>query len=337
MTPQVKSRRKSLSFGHPLDRVASIVMLLVSVVIAIMLIVGSQALPQVRSFSWQGTPVKAEDVAFMLTFSQPMVPTSVEDNLVIEPPLDGKVSWAGRRMAYTLNAPAPYGERFEISLPTAQALNGQEGFEAFEADFKTRDRILAYIGASGDEAGRLVLFNLTQKEKTILTGADQTVLDFEPYPDRDRILYSAVDSDVPTDRIASAQLYTVATGIARDMAAPAWQFWRKEQPAEAGGVELILDNRKFQNLKFDLAPNGETIVVYRVNQETPSNAGPWVVQPGEDPRKLKTEPGGDFKIAPDSTSLLFQQGRGTAVIDLFPAEEETQPDSLLLDFLPEYG
>lgn len=311
--------------------------MLMSLAIAAMLILGSQALPKVKSFSWQDQPVKAEDVAFMLTFTQPMVPASVEENLVIEPPLDGKVSWAGRRMAYTLNAPAPYGENFEISLPTAEALSGQDGFEAFETDFKTRDRTLAYIGASGEDAGRLILFNLTQQEKTILTEPGQTVLNFEPYPERDRILYSAVDSEVTTDRIASAQLYTVTTGISREDTAPAWQFWQKEQPAEAGIVELVLDNRDFQNLKFDLAPNGETIVVYRVNYEKPSDAGPWVLKPGEAPRKMKTEPGGDFKIAPDSTSLLFQQGRGTAVIDLDPTETVAESDSLLLDFLPEYG
>ncbi|MGB5917058.1 MAG: hypothetical protein WBG63_19495, partial [Phormidesmis sp.] len=109
---------------HPLDRAASTVIVLLSLVIVAMLLLGSQALPSVRTFSWQGQRVKANDVAFVLTFNQPVVPESVEENLVIEPVLFGKVSWAGRRMAYTLDAPAPYGESYKLTLPKAQALSG---------------------------------------------------------------------------------------------------------------------------------------------------------------------------------------------------------------------
>ncbi len=326
---------------QPLDRVAPLVMFGLTVVIVAMLIFGSQALPRVRNFSWQNQPVKADDVAFLLTFTQPMEPDSVEQNLNIEPKLSGKFSWAGRRMAYTLDAPAPYGETFKLSLPTAEALSGPTGFEAFEGTFRSRDRAFVYIGVGGEETDRLVLFNLTKKEKTLLTAANQTVLDFQPYPGRDRILYSAVDSAVTSDRLASAQLYTVTTGLDSTAQSPAWQFWRKntlpEAETEAGITELILDNSEFQNLKFDLSADGETIVVQRVSQENPSNFGPWVIRAGEDPRKLKTEPGGDFKIAPDSVSLLLQQGRGTAVIDLEPETTAAESEALLLDFLPEYG
>lgn len=323
--------------SQPLDRVAPAVMGICSLIIVAMLLLGSQALPQVRAFSWQNEPVKATDVAFLLTFTQPMQPKSVEKNLVIEPALPGKISWAGRRMAYTLEAPAPYGESFQVSLPEAQSLHGREGFEPFDTTFQTRDRAFAYIGAEGETEGRLVLFNLTKKEKTILTSADQTVLDFQPYPQRDRILFSAVNSSITNDQIAGAQLYSVTTGLANLSTQPAWQFWKSKDPVEAGLTELVLDNRDFQNLKFDLAPNGETLVVQRVAQNNPSNYGPWVVQPGQPPRKIKTEPGGDFKIAPDSVSLLLQQGQGTAVINLAPEVDTEQPDSLLLDFLPEYG
>ncbi len=322
---------------QPLDRAASIAMVLLSLIIVAMLILGSQALPSVRTFSWQDRQVKADDVAFMLTFKQPMVAESVEENLVIDPMLFGKVSWAGRRMAYTLDAPAPYGESFKISLLQAEALSGQKGFEPFESEFRAPDRAFAYIGAEGEEANRLVLFNLTEKKKTLLTSAGQTVLDFQPYPDRDRILFSAVDAGINTDRIANAQLYTVTTGLGPVSTPPLWQFWRKEVTVKAGEVDIVLKNEDFQNLKFELAANGETIVVQRVSQTDPSDFGPWVIKPGESPRRLNTEPGGDFKIAPDSVSLLLQQGQGTAVIDLEPTLDATESNALLLDFLPEYG
>lgn len=318
------------------------VMLLLAVVIAAMLVLGTQALPKVRTFSWHDKAVNADDVAFMLTFTQPVNPESVEENLEIEPPLPGKFSWAGRRMAYTLTVPAPYGEDYTIALPEANALSGQTGFEPFESAFHTRDRVFAYIGAEGDEQGRLILFNLTRKEKTLLTPEGQDVLDFEPYPDRDRILYSAIE-ETPSDEAelqeqtpGSPQIYSVSTGLADEAIVPRWQFWATRQTPEAGKVELVLDNKDYQNLKFDLSPNGEVIVVQRVNQANPADFGPWVLMNNEPPRKLKTEPGGDFTVAPDSASILLQQGEGTAVIALNP-DLEVAESSELLDFLPDYG
>ncbi len=326
---------------QPLDRVAPGVMLLLAGVIAVMLLLGSQALPKVRTFSWQDKAVNSTDVAFMMNFTQPVNPESVEKNLKIEPELAGKFSWAGRRMAYTLAVPAPYGETYRISLPEATALSGQKGFEAFQSEFKTRDRVFAYIGAQGEEEGRLILFNLTRKQKSILTPAGQTVMDFRPYPARDRILFLAAAKS--TDgTVAFPQLYSVSTGLAAESAPPpSWQFWRRQRSDSAaesttGKLNLILDNKDYQNLKFDLSANGEVIVIQRVNRQNPADFGPWVLVEGQKPRKLKTEPGGDFKIAPDSVSLLLQQGKGTAVIALDPNLPADQSNELL-DFLPDYG
>ncbi len=328
---------------QPLDRTAWAVIGLLAVVIAAMLLLGSQARPSVRSFSWQDQAVSAEDVAFMLTFTQPVEPQSVEKNLVIKPALAGKFSWAGRRMAYTLAVPAPYGESYTLSLPKADALGGQSGFEPFQAAFRTRDRIFAYIGAEGADQGRLIMFNLTRKEKTILTPEGQRVLNFQPYPERDRILFSAIDTKEKTEGLAIASLYTVSTGLDETAAPAKWKFWQHAtKPLAAGTTELVLDNKDYQNLKFDLSPDGKVIVVQRVSNKNPADFGPWVIRAGEAPRPLKTEPGGDFTIAPDSQSLLLQQGQGTAVIALFPEAEKAnepkgQSSDALLDFLPEYG
>ena len=322
---------------QPLDRIAPLAIGILSVLIVVMTFAGAQALPKVRSFSWADQTVSADNIGFILDFTQPMDARSVEENLQIEPELAGKISWAGRRMAYTLQAPAPYGETFKISLPTADALNKQTGFEPFNDSFSTRDRVFAYIGAEGEEQGRLVIFNISKKEKTLLTPANQTVMDFEPYPERDRILFSAVKNNEDIDRVAATQLYTVSTGLATASAPPRWQIWRRRTaPKDAGTIQLVLSNENYQNLKFDLSPNGETIVVQRVNQEDPSDFGPWVISEDGEPRKLKTEPGGDFRIAPDGVSLLLQQGKGTAVIAL-EDDLSAQEDSELLDFLPEYG
>ncbi|MEW6497303.1 MAG: hypothetical protein AB1589_33090, partial [Cyanobacteriota bacterium] len=83
-------------------------MLVLSLLISILLWGGDRTSPYVRDFSWQDKPVGAADSFFILTFSRPMNQTSVEANLQIQPPLPGLISWAGRRLVYTLTNPAPY-------------------------------------------------------------------------------------------------------------------------------------------------------------------------------------------------------------------------------------
>jgi hypothetical protein len=49
------------------------------------------------------------------------------------------------------------------------------------------------------------------------------------------------------------------------------------EPTEAsprGNSTLVLDNRNYQNLKFDLSADGQTIVVQRVNRKTPPTLAP---------------------------------------------------------------
>ena len=323
---------------QPLDRAAATAIGLLCVVIVLMLLLGSQALPQVRTFSWQDKAVSAEDIAFLMEFTQPVDPKSVEKNLQIEPALPGKFSWAGRKMAYTVAVPAPYGEKYELSLSNVTALNGQPGFKPFDVAFETRDRIFAYIGVVAEERGRLVLYNMTTQQKTLLSDAEQRVMDFQPYPERDRILYSSAKT---TDETAAmSELYSVSTGLGKVADVPRWQFWRSRQPTPAGTTQKLLGSEKYQNLKFDLSPDGKVIVVQRINREKASDSGPWIVAEGKAPRKLETGPSGDFRIAPDSLSLLLQQGQGTSVIDLdeaAPTPDAPDSSSKLLDFLPDYG
>ena len=336
--------RKSARTKQPLDRAASTMMAILAAGIAVMLLLGSQVLPQVRTFSWEDKAVGAEDIAFLMEFTQPVDPQSVEQNLQIVPELAGKFSWAGRKMAYTLAVPAPYGESYELSLPDAKAINGRSGFEPFETEFSTRDRVFAYIGVEDEERGRLVLYNITAQEKTLLTGDDQIVMDFKPYQARDRILFSSIKVGEETESLP--ELYTVSTGLAIVPDSPNWQFWRWRSPTNgespavtpAGNVQKLLDNEQYQNLSFDLSPDGQTIVVQRIDRENPADFGPWILSEGQPPRKLETEPGGDFQIAPDSQSLLLQQGEGTAVIALDDSDENVaERQGELLDFLPDYG
>lgn len=324
MSSQTLTPRK---FLQPIDRAALGLMVVLSLLIGILLLSGDRTASRVRDFSWEDKPVSAEDTAFILTFSRPMNHDSVEANLKIEPPVPGKISWAGRRMAYTPMFPVPYGSKYQVELKGAkdQIYGSQEKgklMEPFTGSFRTRDRAFAYIGVEGKEQGRLILYNLTTQKKSILTPADLVVMDFKPYPQGNQILFSASDRRKQEQGLLTQQLYTVTTGLSFQSL--------EDEPVPEGRLDLVLDSKDYQNLKFDLSDDGKTIVVQRLNRRKPSDFGLWIVQPDAKPRPLENQPGGDFVIAPDSASVAVAQGQGVAILPLKP---EAKP----LDFLPKFG
>lgn len=338
-------RSPSSQFPQPLDRAALLLMVVLSALIGLLLLTGDHAAPRVREFSWQDKQIGAEDIAFILTFSQPMEHASVEDNLRIEPSLPGKVSWAGRRMAYTLDEPAPYGTDFSVALEnavdTVGSRVGQSVMEPFSATFRTRDRAFAYLSLDGDHDGQLKVQNLSQQSETVLTPENLTVLDFKPYPLGDRILFSALDASTPTQGVGSPKLYTVSTGIQPD--SPAALPGRgqsgtvlKPTSDPPGVITEVLDNQTYQNLKFDLSPDGQVIVVQRVNRDDPTDFGLWIIRDNEPPEKMPIEPSGDFVITPDSQAIAVLQGEGTAILPL-SEDAKDQAETEPLDFLPQFG
>jgi dipeptidyl aminopeptidase/acylaminoacyl peptidase len=322
---------KSKSF-QPLDRVAISMMIFLTILISFMIWQGDGVRPAVRSFSWENQQIGAEDTAFSLTFSRPMDSKSVEENLKIDPPLAGKISWAGRRMVYTLVTPPPYGTNYTVRLQGAidkfsQDESKKREIQVFTGNFSTRDRALIYIGADEQNQGRLVLYNLTQEEKKVLTPKDLIVMDFEPFPNGEKILFSARSSKNPD--LLSAQIYTVTTGISH-------QF--DQEPQAPGKIDLILDSKEYQNLKFDLSADGKTIVIQRGKRDNPGDFGLWHLSVNENDnretpqaKRLDSKPGGDFLITPDSKAVAVAQGQGTAILSL---EGETSEP---LDFLPQFG
>ncbi|MGD1859857.1 MAG: Ig-like domain-containing protein [Leptolyngbyaceae cyanobacterium] len=337
------SRRAYRRWRLSLDRTAVSLMLVLVVAAGGLMLLGDHAVARVQTFSWQERTVGAENIAFTLAFTRPMDAASVEANLQIDPALPGRTSWAGRRMAYTLDVPIPYGETYQVTLPTARdRFSTDENatrFEAFAGTFQSRDRAVAFIANQGEDAGRLMLINFSQGDEAVaLTPPDWQVLDFEPYPLGDRVLVSAV-TDANRDSITlNPSLYAVATGLVP--LPPEEPTGTGITPSfeanDLGAASLILDSTIYQNLAFDLAPDGQTIVVQRVNQTNPADFGSWVVVEGEPPRRLETEPGGEFIIGPDSSTLLMLQGQGTAVIPL-ESEDGQATAAEPLDFLPEFG
>ena len=309
---------------QPIDKLAIQLMLSLTLVIGGFIWLGNscgnqclfQTGPRIKEFSWENREIGSEDQAFIITFDRSMDHASVEKNLVIDPPLPGKFSWAGRRLAYTLTSPIPYGEKYHLQIEGAreQFPSGNrlgQTLAIFEREFKSRDRAFAYIGTNGEEQGRLIFYNLTEEKKTLLTPANLTVMAFEFYPDGKKILFSAVAKNQGIQGIRELQLYQVDTS---------------QSPAK---IELVLDNKDYQNNHFDLAKDGKTIVVQRIERRNPINFDLWAVKSGEKPQQLNIQ-GGEFLIAPDSKTLAVTQGEGIA---LLPLKTETKP----LDFLPKFG
>lgn len=319
----------SKSFFQSLDRVAIALMVVLSIMIGLLLLPGDAVAPRVRNFSWQDKKVGAEDTSFSLTFTRPMDIKSVEENLQIDPPLPGKVSWAGRRMAYTVLAPAAYGKSYQVQLNGARDSFLQEDgmIQPFRGSFRTRDRALVYLGVEAEQ-GRLVLYNLTQQQKTILTPKDMVVVDFKSYPTGEKILFSATER---TNRpgLLSTALYTVTTGIEPNQV-PSKGFLPRHADQPSGKIELVLDSKDYQNLKFDLSADGQIIVVQRVSQRNPGEFDLWILRPKTKPQRLKAEPGGDFIITPDSAAVAVAQGEGVAIL---PLQSGAKP----IDFLPQFG
>jgi hypothetical protein len=287
---------------------------------------GDRTLPQVREFNWQNQNVGADDIAFTLTFNRKIDRSTVEQQLKIQPLLPGKTSWAGSKLAYTLTNPAPYGYDYTVDLQGArEAIGTKRGKEIvpFRGKFRTHDRMFAYISTAGRDRGRLIIYNFKTHQPTALTPANLIVTDFKVDRNSAKLVFMAVSAQSIQDgqpAISNQQIYSVTTGINRTS---------KFTPP--GQVELIVDNRDYQNVKFDITPDGSKVVAQRVNQKNPSDFALWVfpIDKSIPPTKLKQS--GDFVITPDSREVAAAVGQG---VSIFPLTTETGSS---LDFLPKFG
>jgi hypothetical protein len=292
----------------------------------ILLLSGDRTLPQVREFNWQNQNIGADDIAFTLTFNRKIDRSTVEQQLKIQPPLPGKTSWAGSKMAYTLAHPAPYGYDYTVDLQGArEAIGSKRGKEIvpFRGKFRTHDRMFAYIGTGGRERGRLIVYNFKTHQPTALTPANLIVTDFKVDRNSEKLVFTAASARSIQDRqpaISNQQIYSVSTGINRHTAF-----------TPPGKVELILDNREYQNVKFDITPDGSKVVAQRVNQKNPSDFALWVVPLDKSIPPSKLKQSGDFVITPDSREVAAAVGQG---VSIFPLTAEAGSS---LDFLPKFG
>jgi hypothetical protein len=309
------------------DSWAFSVMSMLAILTVILLGIGDRTLPQVKDFSWQNRSVAAADIAFTLKFNRPVDRSTVEAGLKIQPPLPGKISWAGQMMAYTLNSPAAYGNSYELTLAGAKELIGQkQGKEvvSFRGQFTTPAGILAYIGTAGAEQGRLLLYNFQTKQTEAITPPALVVTDFKIDGQGRRVVFSAIDRQALARRqpfTSIQRIYTTTAGMRRDAGESA-----------SNEVELILDDVGYQNLKFDLAADGNKLVVQRIDRQKSTDLAMWAIDlTDRNAPPTKFQHSGDFVITPDSSAVAAAAGQGVSISPLIKDATNN------LDFLPKFG
>jgi hypothetical protein len=333
----------------PLDRLFLKISISLLVLTCLLLIFGDHSLPMVKEFNWQNQEVGAEDIAFTINFNRPMDRLKVESDLLITQltakdwqhqqlsigkDLPGKVSWAGQKMLYTLSAPVPYGHSYQINLQGATAANylgkaiGQP-MQPFTGNFRTRERIFAFIGATGESKGRLVLGSLDRPVQLLLTPAHLIVQDFHFLPKGAEIIYSATSS-TPDD----AQIYRLSLNpLALDMLKQqtpgsllSSPVIRSLELASQLKSSLILDNIIYQNFKFDLSADGRYLVVQRSHRQNLQDVGLWAMNLALGTIDKKSTQLGNFLITPDSQSIAasLPEEHSVAIISLTVAVNPPQ-------------
>ncbi|AFZ47846.1 hypothetical protein Cyast_1891 [Cyanobacterium stanieri PCC 7202] len=327
---------KKVTYQETIDKI-SLFTISICTIIILILVIGSRVCPNdiclfstnphVERFSWDSRKINSNDNAFILDFDRPVSRESVEDNLEIEPALPGRISWAGKRLVYTLNNVIPYGRSYRLSLKDAQEqFRGREELgaeiEPFVGQFQSRDKAFAYVGSEGAETGRLILNNTTKENQTILTPENLTVVDFKFTPNTEKIIFSASERNNNQDGVRDLFIYEVTTGLSDD-----------GNPKIPGQLKTILGKDNYLNNRFDLAgENGDIIIVQRIRKDDPTDFDLWKIEEGKIPQKLNTD-GGSFIITPDRSAIAIAQGEGISIVPIQRQQEEVES----LNFLPQYG
>jgi hypothetical protein len=343
-----------LEFLFPLDRLFIKISISLAVLIGLLLIFGDHSLPMVKEFSWQNQEIGAEDIAFTLNFNRPMDRLKVESDLLIThlttadsqqqqlsigKDLPGKISWSGQRMLYTLIVPTPYGNSYQINLQGATAANYRgraigQPMQPFTGNFSTRARIFAFIGATGETKGRLVLGSLDRQVQLLLTPANLIVQDFHFLPKGNGIIFSATAADPDDAQIYRLSLNPLALNTLKQQSPGSLLSATNIHGIELSSQikpSLILDNTTYQNLQFDLSADGRYLVVQRSHRQQPRDVGIWAMDLDRGTINKKSTQLGNFLIAPDSRSIgvSLPDDHSAAIISLI---SEIQPLQLLPKF-----
>jgi hypothetical protein len=303
------------------DSIVLSAILILSLLIVIIIFAGDRSTFRVSKFDAADKQIGIQDRSISLSFNRPVDSLNINNNFKIIPEIPGKINWKNNKLVYSFTEIPTYATNYRITLAGLKEAGSNKLLASFQGQFKTRDRLLVYVGIQAKERGRLILFNQTKNQKNILTPPDLLVTNFEIYPNSDKILFAGLDNSDRGQEVGKQQLYTVTTGVD-------WQASDNIHPA--GRIELILDSQNYQNQKFDLSADGKIIIVQRSNLANPGDSGLWIVPAEGKPRPLGIS-GTQFLIAPNGKTLAVAQGKGILMLALTPDAASSQ------QFIPSYG
>jgi len=302
------------------DKVCIAATFLTIVLVGLLLWRGDQTFPQVSSAEWKGPTTQ-----LLLIFNRPMDQKSVEKEFQTTPPLKGKFSWVGRKLAFTANEPLQYGTKYMFSLKSALDANGRAMQDAFRFEIPTKENRLVYIGTEEKELHRLVLYHLQTQKKELLTPDNILINKFLVSPDGESVFFLGIpqtpenQGENPTE---IQNLYRVDI-TTKDMT-------------------LLSDSKDYINEVFDLSPDGNFLAIDRTQRAKGNltfEKRLWLLdlRTEEWQRFWKEEFGfDDIHFSPDSQYILSIEGNvGTYV--LAPLAPDPQKIQLLGNFANAYG
>jgi dipeptidyl aminopeptidase/acylaminoacyl peptidase len=157
----------------------------------------------------------------------------------------------------------------------------------------TPARQFGYIATEGENRGRLMVQKVGVAESTAVSPAGYLVKDFRFLPAGQAVLFAAVPVSKDLTQISSPQIYQ--TNIT------------------SGTPKLVLDNKEYQNIKFELAPDGKIMVVHRVSSKNPGEFGIFAIDLETNKTLQRVSQGGSFAITPDSAAIAVSEGDGVVI------------------------
>jgi hypothetical protein len=157
----------------------------------------------------------------------------------------------------------------------------------------TPEKMFGYIATEGTNRGRLMVQKMGETTSNTVSPSGYIVKDFRFLPNSQAILFAAVPVTKDLPQILSPQIYQ--TNITN------------------GTPKLVLDNKEYQNIKFEISPDGKTMVVHRVSNKNPGEFGIFAIDLETNKTLQRVSQGGSFAITPDSTAIAVAEDTGVVL------------------------
>lgn len=292
-------------------KVASATALVLAFAIAIVIVHGDRIQAKVNFFNWEGQEILVSERQIVLSFNREMNRDSIESSFKIEPEVDGKFSWVGRKLHYTLSEPLAYGQDYRLTL-TGMDQEGRSMLP-FEAEFSSFEKELFYIHAYEDSR-RIVSVDPVYGNPIPQSPEDLFVVDFDFADGGNAIVFLAIESEEITQ-------------LGEEGSFPEL-YW---MDLESKDLRQLTNDPDIINLSMSISPDGEQVALERLELDPKTGAPLSFAQiwHGEISRELEKfwyanlYPE-EFDFTPDSNWLLVLNDQGYSLVPLEIVEAAPQ-------------